>query len=96
LFGGARERKRFGDGAEVAKLVEFHGAVSRRKPRPQRPLGGSVVRFLNFGYRLYLSIVSELGIGTMDAERLPFEAADIDFGAGEVWRSATKPALRRK
>jgi hypothetical protein len=33
LFGGAREGKSFGDGAEVAKLVEFHGTVSRRKPR---------------------------------------------------------------
>jgi hypothetical protein len=32
LFGGAREGKSFGDGAKVAKLVEFHGTVSRRKP----------------------------------------------------------------
>ena len=48
----------------------------RVESQTQRPLGNSVVRFLDFGYRLYLSIVSELGIGTMGAESLPFKARD--------------------
>lgn len=90
LFRGTGERKSLSDGAEVAELVKFHGLVfcveSGHDP--------NVVGVRASGYRLCLSIVSELGIGTMEGERLSFEAADIVWnrlGADECER----PALRR-
>jgi hypothetical protein len=74
LFRGTGERKSFSDGAEVAELVEFHGPVFCVEAAGTI-LVSSEPR--TFGYRLCLSIVSELGIGTMVGKPLPFEAADI-------------------
>ena len=73
VLGSAGKGKSFGNGAEVAKLVEFHGIGMSRPKRSRNSNSPAVSRF---GYRLCLSIVSELGIGTMAAESLSFEAAE--------------------